>query len=326
VLRETTTRDRETSLATTALTRSAGALAATTGLRVMVVDVGARGALRARAEPDEAVLSSIRARGGLAGLATVPGAAARVARLTPDGVDEADVADLLQTLRTRPATLPQSAEELALAQTAARLQLTSLLEDDPPGPMDLLVGCGSTIASAPHTAQAMRILLDGVRPLGVTQVAIDAAAVLGPLGSLPDGEIREGMALLGDDLVAPLGTAVVTRGGDAGRPAMRVTVHRAGWPASSPIEVRVGQLMVVPLARGLEAELTIELSDGVTLGAPRRSPRIHATATGGAVGLVLDARGIPIALPRRADDRRAVLAGWRDALQREPGRTLEGLS
>ena len=39
--------------------------------------------------------------------------------------------------------------------------------------------------------------------------------------------------------------------------------------------------------------------------------------TGGAVGLMLDARGVPIALPKRGDDRREVLAGWRDTLMRE---------
>jgi hypothetical protein len=33
--------------------------------------------------------------------------------------------------------------------------------------------------------------------------------------------------------------------------------------------------------------------------------------------LILDARGVPIGLPRRADDRREVLAGWRDAFARE---------
>jgi hypothetical protein len=104
---------------------------------------------------------------------------------------------------------------------------------------------------------------------------------------------------------------------------MRVTVHRPGWPAAAPIEVRSGQLQVVPLARGQEAELTIEPGDGVTFGAGRRSPRIQALASGGAVGLILDARGIPIVLPRRGDDRRAMVASWRDALAREPAPGVE---
>jgi hypothetical protein len=109
----------------------------------------------------------------------------------------------------------------------------------------------------------------------------------------------------------------VCRGGDQGRVAMRVTVHRSGWPTQAPIEVRAGQLQVVPLARGQEAEIIVEPLGGASLGGPRRSPRIHANVTGGAVGLMLDARGVPIALPKRGDDRREVLAGWRDTLMRE---------
>ena len=124
-------------------------------------------------------------------------------------------------------------------------------------------------------------------------------------------------------MLVPLGTAVVTRGGEPGRLAMRVTVHRPGWPDVGPIGVRVGQLQVVPLPRGQEAELTIEPADGVGLGAVRRTPSIQASATGGALGLILDARGIPIGLPRRGDDRRAVLAGWRDALEREAPPSVE---
>ena len=110
---------------------------------------------------------------------------------------------------------------------------------------------------------------------------------------------------------------MVTRGGAPGQLAMRVTVNRAGWPTPAPYDVRVGQVQVVPLARGQEAELVIEPGPGVALGASRRSPRITARATGGSVGLILDARGTPIPLPRRADDRRAVLDGWRDAFARE---------
>lgn len=326
LLREVTTFERETSLSAVALPRAAAALAATAGLRLMVVDIGARGAARAVAEPDGDVTSRAHARGGLAGTLSAAGAAARVARLAGDGGDEAAVADLLQTLRARPASLPQTTEDLSATQAAARVQLAALLEDEAPASLDLLVGAGSTIAAAPHPAQAMRILLDGVRPIGVTQLATDPGSVLGPLGSLPDDEIREGIALLADDVVSPLGTAVVTRGGEAGRLAMRVTIHRSGWPAQSPIDVRVGQLQLVPLGRGQRADVTIELGDGVSLGASRRSPRIHAEATGGSVGLVLDARGVPMAMPRRGDDRRAVLAGWRDALQREVPSTGERLA
>ena len=317
LLRRTVSSEDEAHLASIALPRAVAALAADGGLRVLAVDLGARTAIRALAEPDGSVSSRLRASGGLAGTAMVVGAATRVARLAGDAGDEAAVADLLQTLRARPATLPQTAEDLAAMQAAARVQVAAMMEDAPVGSVDLVIGAGRTIAAAPQPAQAARILLDGVRPLGVTQLAIDAGAVLAPLGSLGDEELREGLALLADDLLTPLGTSVVCRGGEVGHLAMRVTVHRPGWPTPAPIELRVGQLQVVPLARGQEAELLIEPGPGINLGTPRRSPRIQARGTGGAVGLILDARGVPIALPRRGDDRRTVLAGWRDALARE---------
>lgn len=316
----------ETNLAPMSFPRAVASLAARSRLRVLAVDLGARAAVRALAEPDGQVATRVHAEGGLASVGSIPGAAARVARLAGDAGDEAGVADLLQTLAVRPATLPETVEELAATHAAARLQIAALIEEGGVGPLDLLIGAGRTIAAAPQPAQAMRMLLDGVRPLGVTQLAIDPAAALGPLGSLPEAEIGEGIALLADDLLVPLGTAVVTRGGDPGRLAMRVTVHRSGWPASAPLELRVGQLQLLPLGPGQTAELSIEVGDGVSIGAPRRSPRITAAATGGAVGLVLDARGIPLQLPRRADDRRAVLAAWRDALVREPVQAGERLT
>jgi hypothetical protein len=326
VLRATIGGEDETQLTSVALPRAVGALAAAGRMRILAVDVGARGALRALAEPDGSVTSRVHARGGLAGLAAVPGASARVARLAGDAGDEAAVADLLQTLRARPSTLPQTPEELSGTQAATIVALAATLEEGAPTALDLLVGCGRSIAAAPSPAQAARMLLDGVRPVGVTQLAVDVAGVLPPLGSLPDTEIGEGIALVGEDLLAPLGTALVTRGGELGRMAMRVTVHRPGWPAQPPVDVRGGQLHVVPLGRGQEAELHVELGDGVTLGTNRRSPRITAMATGGSVGLVLDARGVPIALPRRGEDRRAMLASWREALGREAPAGVERIA
>lgn len=323
LLRSVVAREEETHLSAIAIPRAVGAIATSSGLRALAVDIGARTAISALAEPNGDVVSRMHGGGGLSGLATVAGMAARVSRLAGDAGDEATVADLLQTLRARPASLPQTAEELSAVQAAARVQLASLLEDAEIGPVDLLIGAGSTIASAPHPAQAARILLDGARPIGVTQLAVDGSALLGPLGSLPDDEIHEGLALLQEDLLVPLGTSVVCRGGEPGRTAMRVTVHRPGWPPITPIELRSGQLQVVPLGRGQEAELTIEPGPGVSLGTQRRSPRIQALATGGAVGLILDARGVPIVLPKRGDDRRAVLAGWRDALGRESATGVE---
>lgn len=308
--------------------RAVAELARAARLRVVGVDLGARYATWASADENGIADTRVVASGGLASSSlTVPGRPARIAHSLSMAIDELAVADALQNLRARPGSLPQTEEELAIVQGAGRELLGELAANGPPmGSIDLLIGSGRTIAAAPVPAQAMQILLDGVRPIGITQLAIDPAGALGPIGALRDDEIVEGLGMLRDDVLTPLGAAVVCRGGRPGHASMRVRVHRVGWPALGPIEVRPGQLELVPLARGQVAELEIELDPSVTLGAPRRTRRLRATVSGGAVGLVLDARDVPLQLPRRTDDRRAVLTSWREAFLREASVAAEGVA
>ena len=125
--------------------------------------------------------------------------------------------------------------------------------------VDLLIGSGRTIA-ARAAAGAGDAAAAGRHPAGGHRAAGDRpAGALPPLGALRDDEIVEGLGTLRDDLLTPLGAAVVCRGGRTGQLSMRVTVHRVGWRSLGPIEVRPGQLEVVPLPRGQVAELEIEL-------------------------------------------------------------------
>jgi MutL protein len=232
LLRETAGADGSRRLAPVAFRRAIAELARQSGLRTLGIDVGAHATTRIRAEPNGTDESRTFADGGVGGTSlTAPSGPGRVARALAASVDELTAADLLHALRVQSGGVPQTSDELAVAHAAARAQLSATNDDDGLVAVDLVVGAGSTIAAAPNAVDAAHILLDGLRPVGVTQLAIDSAAVLAPIGSLADDEIEEGIALLGDDLVSVLGTAVVTRGGEPGRPAMRVTVHRAGWPS-----------------------------------------------------------------------------------------------
>ena len=131
LLRETVAQEDQAHLAATTLPRAVAAIAAAGGLRVLAVDLGARGAIRAEAAPDGTVASRLHSAGGLAGIALMPGAAGRVARLAGDAGDEAAVADLVQTMRARPASLPQTDEELAGLHAAAPILLAAMFDDDP---------------------------------------------------------------------------------------------------------------------------------------------------------------------------------------------------
>jgi hypothetical protein len=300
--------------------RGIAELSRSTMRRILGIDLGAHYLTWVLCDETGAADSRVFADGGLAARSLIAaGTAGRLARMLPLAIDELAVADALRNLHARPATVPQTDDELAVTHAAARYLLAQAAGDSAGVEgVDLLIGSGRTLGAAPRPAQAAQLLLDGVRPLGITQLAIDSAGALPPIGALDDSEIGEGMGVLRDDLLVPLGSAVVTRGGRSGQLAMRVAIHRTGWPDQAPIEVRGGSVQVLPLGRGQAAELEIELASGVTLGGARHGRRVHATVAGGAVGLILDARDTPLALPRRSEDRRAVLTGWRDTFLREP--------
>lgn len=308
-----------------AFRRAIAELARSNHRHVLGVDLGARYLTWARADASGTAEGRVYASGGLgSGTLVEGGGAGRLVRSMWLAIDELAVADALQNARSRPASLPQTEDELIIAQAAARhLLAQGAAGDGAVAGIDLIVGSGRTLAAAPRPSQAMQMLLDGVRPIGVTAFALDAAGALAPLGALDDDEIGEGIGSLRDDLLAPLGAAVVVRGVRPSQPAMRVTVHRTGWPDLGPLEVRGGQLVTLPLGRGQQADLEIDLEPGVSLGGPRRARRVDATVHGGVVGLVLDARGVPLGLPRRSDDRRAMLASWREVISREAAMPTE---
>lgn len=306
-------------LAPVSYRRAITEIARSADLRVLGIDIGAGYATWIVGDAEGEVDARVFAEGGLCAEAlTEAGAAARIGRDLAASIDELAVADALQNIRARPATVPQTEDELAIVQAAAQHQLARIAGAEPAtADVDLVIGSGRTIAGAPRLGDAARMLIDGLRPVGVTQLAVDVSGGLGPLGSLDDAEISEGIALLRDDLVVPLGTAIVCRGGRPGQVAMRVTISVDGEDDAQPVEVRSGQLSIVPLARGRLGEVAIELVGGASLGTERRGRRARARVTGGAVGLILDARDAPLRLPRRGDDRRAVLGGWRDTWLRE---------
>ncbi|MGH2463624.1 MAG: hypothetical protein ACRDFZ_08405 [Candidatus Limnocylindria bacterium] len=307
-------------LAPIAFGRSMAALGRGLGLEVLGVDLGATwlawGAT-ARGGGTTAVLADTGDR-------SLPEGSRAATEVLPTDVDEFTTTDALANLAARPAAVPSSASEAAIAQALGidRLAAARRWMGGCP-PVDLLVGGGRLLAAAAHPADAALALLDGLRPVGLTQLALDPWGICGPLGTLPGDDFDEGMETLRDDLLVPLGTAVVSRGGRPGQVAFRARLHRPGWPDSTRVEVRSGGLVVLPLERGAAGELEVELERGVDLGVAPRARRVRAAVTGGAVGVILDARDDPMQLPARPGDARTTIQSWRDALRRE-GRTAPG--
>jgi hypothetical protein len=295
--------------------RSLDALARGLGLSVLGVDLGAMW-LGWRQGPDPGAGRAAMLAGNFE--STLPAGSRAAAEILPADVDQFTTTDAMAGLAARRAGIPATPIEAAIAQAIGidRLAAARHWLGGTPS-VDLVVGAGRLLAAAPHPADAAMVLLDGLRPPGVTQLALDPWGICGPLGALAEADVDEGLETLRDDLLVPLGTSVLAHGGKPGQTAFRARLHRAGWPDSLPVEVRGGSMTVLPLERGAHGELEIELERGVHVGTSVRGPRLRAAVTGGSVGVILDARDDPIQLPARPGDARSVIQTWRDTLRRE---------
>jgi hypothetical protein len=136
------------------------------------------------------------------------------------------------------------------------------------------------------------------------------------LGVLAQVHARASVEVFERDCLVYLGTCVAAAGtGKPGKTCCRYTIRGGGLEESG--ELAVGDLRLFPLAADQTAKVRIEPAKGFDFGAgPGHA--IEREARGGTVGLVLDARGRPLALPADAGERRQAIARWVEALELYP--------
>ncbi|OGN82126.1 MAG: hypothetical protein A2X23_08740 [Chloroflexi bacterium GWC2_73_18] len=302
--------------------RGVGSLAEVLDRRVEAVEVGHTGGAWYRAEPPR--LDGF----ALAEAALVPHGAPEddapldaILAWSPSRADRATQRDRLRDLRIAPwreaagegAVLRMTAVRAALARLeAARRRFSGVAAASLSAP-DLLVASGGAFAVAPAPVVALA-LADTIRRPGMTQLALDHARLLAPLGSVEDeGERRRLLFDLADDLLAPLGSVLVVQGVRPGRDPGRLRVTSEGASAEQPLTP--GTVGLVDLPPGAPAVVELALREGASAGA--RGRRIAFETVGGLGGLLLDTRDVPLRLPERAERRREQLEAWQRAFWQE---------
>jgi hypothetical protein len=227
--------------------------------------------------------------------------------------DRHRIRDRMRELRVAPwadaagdgAALRMAAARAALARLdVATSAIASVV------PPDLVITASGAWTGIPAPAVALAVV-DVVRRPGASQIALDHARLLGPLGAIDDaGERRAVLADLADDLLVPLATVVTPAGLRAGRSAGTLRVH--GPSGDGTLDLVPGGLELVDLPPGESATAEFTFRDSVRLGT--RGRHFAIDVTGGLGGLLVDLRDVPLRLPERADRRRDLLAAWQGAL------------
>jgi hypothetical protein len=251
------------------------------------------------------------------------GGAAEIARWLPIQVPEPRVRDYVLNKSLHPGAIPVQMDELhmeyALAREALRLALASARLDWPAGrdlrggaplpPMEPIVASGGVLSRAPRPGYAALAILDALQPVGVVTLILDPHGLTPALGVAGGVLPLATVQALDSGSFVSLGTAVAPVGhGRPGRPVVRLRLDREGGESSEGV-LRYGQLAVLPLRQGEFGKLTLRPERGFDVGFGGAGKAGAVRVSGGAVGLILDARGRPLELTR--DGGR-----WRDLVQK----------
>jgi uncharacterized protein (TIGR01319 family) len=267
-------------------------------------------------------VSNVLAKAGIEG----------IARWVPFAVEEGELRNRLRNKMIRPTTIPQTPDDLLIEQAVAREALrlalaqhrqlavglrgvqrrrtvgdtfsqdagaesrVNLME------LGLIIGSGGVLSHAPRREQAALMMIDAFQPEGVTELAVDSIFMMPQLGVLAQVLPEAAHEVFRRDCLIPLGTVVAAVG--ASRPGASAVV------VSTPdgdVEALFGELRVIPLGTGAEAEVTVRPARGLDVGAGAGRP-LTVRARGGVVGLIIDARGRPLELP--SEDRAPALRRW----------------
>jgi len=225
-----------------------------------------------------------------------------------------------------PTSLPETEEDLliehAVAREALRLAMEQirvswsfqLLADMDHIQWNLMIGAGRTLTRAPQPGYAALMMLDGIEPWGVTSLALDSAGVANMLGSIAAIQPMAAVEVAARDAFLNLGTVIAPTGhGQPGKLALKFKINYAnGDPLET--EVAYGSMQVIALPPGEKATLEIRPVRHFDIGLGQPGRGALAEVEGGILGIIIDARGRPLRLPKDETQRQAQIRQWLEEL------------
>ena len=250
---------------------------------------------------------------------------ASLLRWLPEDLGEDQVMEFLYNRELHPWTVPQELEELWIEQAIVREMLRGTLRSAYPtwdmgkaAPnqrailprLDPLLISGGGLVHMPRPGQALLTVLDGLEPVGISTVLLDRNWAAPALGAIASIKPLAAASALESGALAPLGTVISLVG--KARPGETVLRMKITYEDESVlnVEARYGELEIWPLLPGQSATLELKPQHrfDVGLGGFGKGGKIQAL--GGLVGLVVDARGRPLTLPKNPEQRRKRLRRW----------------
>ena len=240
-------------------------------------------------------------------------------------IPESYLRDYLYTKALYPASIPATAEDLALEQALARqvisLAIKQTLEyeasrdghskSDRMPDFEPIVVSGSVITRAPNHGQSLLTLLDGLQPGGITTLVLDQHHLSPALGAASAINPVLTAQVLESSTFLNLGT-VISPVGEArpGMPVLRIKMTDDKNNVSN-VDIKEGSLETLQVAQGQRVQLHLQPLHryDIGMGGPGRGGNLRVV--GGVFGVIIDARGRPVRLPDDETKRRELIGKWR---------------
>jgi hypothetical protein len=222
-----------------------------------------------------------------------------------------------------PSAIPATKDEQAIAHAIVRQALylsVRLAQKNFPAniraarldqmpPFDLIIGGGGAISDGTSLGQSLLLLLDAIQPVGILPVLLDQNNLLPLLGAAASRNHYLPVQVIESGAFIGLGTvlSVISSAGYGEQVLKAKLTYADGTEARA--DVKSGILEVLPLPSGQTARLTLQPLHRADAGlGPGRSGT--TTVTGGALGVVIDARGRPLNFPSDPVRRRELMKRW----------------
>jgi hypothetical protein len=222
-----------------------------------------------------------------------------------------------------PSSIPATKDEQAIAQAVARqalyLAVRTAQKDFPASaraaqpdlmpPLDLILGRGGVLGDGTSLGQSLLLLLDAIQPVGILPILLDQNNLLPLLGAAASRNHYLPVQVIESGAFIGLGTVIsVITSANYGDQVLRAKLTY-GDGTEARAEVKFGGLEILPLPTGQTARLSLQPLRRADAGlGPGRSGGIPVT--GGALGVVIDARGRPLQLPSDPVRRRELMKRW----------------
>ncbi|MCK4856637.1 MAG: glutamate mutase L, partial [candidate division Zixibacteria bacterium] len=281
-----------------------------------------------------------------------------VMRWMPFDMDERDLRNRIKNKMIRPTTIPQSMQELiyeqAIAKEALRLAfiqhksfatelkgvqqqrtIADAFEQTGAGAtlvnmmtLDMLIGSGGVLSHAPRRQQAALMMIDAFLPEGITRLAVDSIFMMPQLGVLAEVHKEAATEVFNKDCLIHLGTCISPTGDTKeGRDMLK---YRFEFPDGRTEEgkLKYGEIRRFDLGFDektnlpLKAKAVLDPEGRLDIGHGKGS-KAETMVSGGVVGIILDGRGRPFALPTDKAVRVGKLKEWMIALDIYPPESLE---